>query len=92
MKLYQVSWCQRFSGEWVSVIVLSVQELAYTIKGLKEQALLQPGNDVREIENSSSSVRIAGADWVGKWLKRQRATVKRCDGSWIKSLWLAEVL
>jgi hypothetical protein len=76
----------------MSIIVLSVLKLADTRQRLREQNLLQPGNDVREIEDCSCSICIAGADWMGEWLKRQRATVKRCDGSWIKTLWLAETL
>jgi hypothetical protein len=67
MKLYQVGWCQGFIREWVSIIVLSVLELADTRKGLREQDLLQPRNDVREIKDSSRSICIAGADWMTGW-------------------------
>ena len=70
MKLYQVGWRQGIIGEWVSIIVLSVLKLADTRKGLREHDLLQPGNYVREIEDSSRSIYIAGADWMGEWLKR----------------------
>jgi hypothetical protein len=51
--------------------------------------LLQPRDDVGEIEDRSRSVCIAGTNRMREWLKRQRAAVKGRYGSWVKTLWLA---
>jgi hypothetical protein len=55
----------------------------------RKRDLLQPREDVGNIEDTSCSICIAGTDWCREWLKRQRAAVKGRYGSWVTTLWFA---
>lgn len=83
----KVSRRQWFLGDRVCVVVLPTcsVEKVYTESGEVED-LLQPWDDVRELEHQACAVGVARTDGMRPGLETQRAGVKRRARSWMRGL------